>query len=580
MADNASLTKIEKVNVYKEGEVKFIEQIDAEGNKSYIAEKTHELIKENVPVGTNVIYNPSAEESPAANGIISAEKSEDGTITLKNHPKITISENGILDGKDGLSEGGTKLEKLYAKNVGFKKDPNNDNYQLIQKNPSGLVNDNVSIQPTMTIAKFDNKGVVSNYKMEIKSNSIMAHDDKYIRPIYINVQGIGNIASRNKDNVPGFHYKESDTTSNYNSTGVVLAPTTITGLTMDSKDYDPALRFLDRSEGVGRSLLSLGVDIRKIDYNKDSRQYGYMNIYKWDPKYNNNKGGPLMVGSIYGGVGDGGFTIIPRKCYTYDKNQIPDDINKDFSDGQLGSERHRFKHVFADKIHGNITPKTFSLAEGTALIKEKTNSENSKVSLATFSSYVNDIPIYITEALGKSGKISNMPHNAVNGVYFKIGVSKEFFIRGGTIDGKTDEYIYVKNVQLDDKKPETKWHGPIGCTIWNKNIGKGYPLNVNNQALVYINYKPYLEIYQDYVDIFLDSKGQSPLILGLKCSDIINEINKRNNPKAVYEYRIAANGATYILFFAKSALNAEIAFFGGVVSSGSPLPSLSFKQYS
>ena len=144
MADNASLTKIEKVNVYKEGEIKFTEQIDAEGNKSYIAEKTHELIKENVPVGTNVIYNPSAEESPAAKGIISAEKGEDGTITLKNHPKVTISENGILDSKDGLSEGGTKLEKLYAKSVGFKKDPDNDNYQLIQKNPSGLVNNNVS----------------------------------------------------------------------------------------------------------------------------------------------------------------------------------------------------------------------------------------------------------------------------------------------------------------------------------------------------------------------------------------------------------------------------------------------------
>ena len=56
MADNVSLTKIEKVNVYKEGEIKFTEQIDAEGNKSYIAEKTHELIKENVPIGTNVIY--------------------------------------------------------------------------------------------------------------------------------------------------------------------------------------------------------------------------------------------------------------------------------------------------------------------------------------------------------------------------------------------------------------------------------------------------------------------------------------------------------------------------------------------
>ena len=169
MADNASLTKIEKVNVYKEGEIKFTEQIDAEGNKSYIAEKTHELIKENVPVGTNVIYNPSAEENPAAKGIISAEKGKDGTITLKNHPKITISENGILDGKDGLSEGGTKLEKLYAKSVGFKKDPDNDNYQLIQKNTSGLVNDNVSIQPTMTIAKFDDKGVVSEYNMEIKN---------------------------------------------------------------------------------------------------------------------------------------------------------------------------------------------------------------------------------------------------------------------------------------------------------------------------------------------------------------------------------------------------------------------------
>lgn len=579
MAENASLTKIEKVNVYKEGEIKFTEQVDAEGNKSYIAEKTHELIKENVPVGTNVIYNPSTEESAAADGIISAEKSEDGTITLKNHPKITINEDGILDGKDGLSEGGTQLKEIYIKNVGFVKDTDNDNYQLIQKNPTGLVNNNVSIQPTMTIAKFNNQGVVSDYKMEIKSNSIMAHNDKYIRPIYINVQGIGSIANREDDNVPGFHYKESDTSGDYNSTGVVLAPTTITGLTMDGEDQGPSLRFLDRSENVGRSLLSLGVDIRKIDYNKDSRQYGFMNVYKWDPKYNSNKGGPLMVGCIYGGVGDDGFTIMPRKCYTYDKNQIPDDINEDFSDGQLGTEMHRFKHLFADKIHGNITPKGYNLEKGKALIKKGTNSED-PVSLSAFSSFANDLPIYITEELGKSGKILNMPHNAVNGFYFKLGGLKEFFIRGGTIDGKTDEYIYIKNVQLDKNKPDTRWHGPIGCTIWSKNIGKGYPSNVNSKTLVYTNYKPILEIYQDYVDIFLDSKGQSTLILGLKCSNIINELNKRNNIKAVYEYRIAANGTTYILYFAKSALNAEIAFFGGVVGSGSPLPSLSFKQYS
>lgn len=578
MADNASLTKIEKVNVYKEGEIKFTEQVDAEGNKSYIAEKTHELIKENVPVGTNVIYNPSAEESPAANGIISAEKSEDGTITLKNHPKITINANGILDGKDGLSEGGTKLEKLYAKSVGFKKDPDNDNYQLIQKNPSGLVNNNVSIQPTMTIAKFNNKGIVSDYKMEIKSNSIMAHDDKYIRPIYINVQGIGSIANKEEDNVPGFHYMESDINGDYNNTGVVLAPTTITGLTMDGEDHGPAMRFLDRSKDVGRSLLSLGVDIRKIDYNKDSRQYGFMNVYKWDPKYNENKGGPLMVGSIYGGVGDDGFTIVPRKCYTFDKNQIPDDINKDFSDGQLGSETHRFKHVFADKIHGNITPKSFSLAEGKALIKRKTNLDN-PVSLATFSSFANDIPIYITEELGKSGKISNMPHNAVNGVYFKIGFLKEFFIRGGTIDGKTDEYIYVKNVQLDDKKPETKWHGPIGCTLWEKGLTNVMPANIDPVKKIYTKYKPKLEIYQDYIDIFLDNSGRQPLHLGLHCSTVLDNL-KGKATNAVYELTSTINNVTYLLYFTKSKGKGQIVFLGGAQRNGHPINNLSIKQYS
>lgn len=577
MADNASLTKIEKVNVYKEGEIKFTEQIDAEGNKSYIAEKTHELIKENVPVGTNVIYNPSAEESPAAKGIISAEKSEDGTITLKNHPKITINADGILDGKDGLSEGGTKLEKLYAKSVGFKKDPDNDNYQLIQKNPTGLVNNNVSIQPTITVAKFNDKGVVSEQKMEIKNNSIMAHNGKYIRPIYVNVQGIGSIESREADNVPGFYYKESDTTNNYNSTGVVLAPTTITGLTMDGKDQNPVLRFLDRSEGVGRSLLSLGVDIRKIDYDKNSRQYGYMDIYKWDPKYN-NKGGPLMVGSIFGGVGDYGFTIMPRKCYSYDKNGVPDDIKKDFSDGQLGSAMHRFKHVFADEIHGNITPKTFSLAEGTALIKEKTHSENSKVSLATFSSYVNNIPIYITVELGKSGKITNMPHDAVNGVYFKIGSLKEFFIRGGTIDGKTDEYIYVKNIQTDPKKPETKWHGPIGCTLWKKGLTNLWP-KVNPTKKIYTEYKPKLEIYQDYIDIFLDNSGRQPLHLGLHCSTILDSL-KGKAANAVYELTNTINKVTYHLYFAKSKGKGHVVFLGGVYNDGRPINNLSIKQYS
>lgn len=579
MADNASLTKIEKVNVYKEGEIKFTEQIDAEGNKSYIAEKTHELIKENVPVGTNVIYNPSAEESPAAKGIISAEKGEDGTITLKNHPKITISENGILDGKDGLSEGGTKLEELYAKSVGFKKDPDNDNYQLIQKNPSGLVNNNVSIQPTITVAKFNDKGIVSDYKMEIKNNSIMAHNGKYIRPIYINVQGIGSIESREEDNVPGFYYKESDKTNNYNSTGVVLAPTTITGLTMDGKDQSPALRFLDRSEGVGRSLLSLGVDIRKIDYDKNSRQYGFMNIYKWDPKHNNNKGAPLMVGSIFGGVGNDGFTILPRKCYTYDKNNVPDDINKDFSDGQLGSEIHRFKHVFADEIHGNITPKSFSLAEGKALIAKKTHSENSKVPLATFSSFANDIPIYITEELGKSGKISNMPHNAVNGFYFKLGGLKEFFIRGGTIDGKTDEYIYVKNIQLDDKKPETKWHGPIGCTLWKKGLTNSMPLKIDPAKKIYTEYHPKLEIYQDYIDIFLDNSGRQPLHLGLHCSTVLDNLEKKA-PNAIYEHTNTINKVTYHLYFAKSRGKGQIVFLGGVQGQGSPISNLSFKQYS
>lgn len=578
MADNASLTKIEKVNVYKEGEIKFTEQIDAEGNKSYIAEKTHELIKENVPVGTNVIYNPSAEESPAADGIISAEKSEDGTIILKNHPKITIDENGILDGKDGLSEGGTQLKDIYIKNVGFIKDTDNDNYQLIQKNPSGLVNNNVSIQPTMTIAKFNNKGVVSDYKMEIKSNSIMAHKADYIRPIYINVQGIGSIANREEDNVPGFHYIESDTNGDYNSTGVVLAPTTITGLTMDGKDHGPAMRFLDRSEGINRSLLSLGVDIRKIDYNKGSRQHGFMNVYKWDPKYNKNKGGPLMVGSISGGVGDNGFTILPRKCYTYDKNQIPDDINKDFSEGQLGSSVHRFKHVFADKIHGNITPKSFSLAESTALIKRKTNSDN-PVSLATFSSFVNDLPIYITEELGKSGKISNMPHNAVNGFYFKLGGLKEFFIRGGTPDGKTDEYIYVKNVQLDDKKPETKWHGPIGCTLWKKGLKNIMPRNVNIIKKIYTKYTPILEIYQDYIDIFLDDTGRRPLHLGLHCSTILGNLEGKAT-NAIYEHTNIINNIPYYLYFAVSRDKRKIAFFGGVQGEGRPISNLSIKQYS
>lgn len=573
MADNASLTKIEKVNVYKEGEIKFTEQIDAEGNKSYIAEKTHELIKENVPVGTNVIYNPSAEESPAADGIISAEKSEDGTITLKNHPKITIDENGILDGKDGLSEGGTQLKNIYIKNVGFIKDTDNDNYQLIQKNPSGLVNNNVSIQPTMTIAKFNDKGVVSDYKMEIKSNSIMAHKAEYIRPIYINVQGIGSIANREEDNVPGFHYVESDTSGDYNSTGVVLAPTTITGLTMDGKDQGPAMRFLDRSEGIGRSLLSLGVDIRKIDYNKDSRQYGFMNVYKWDPKYNENEGGPLMVGSIYGGVGNDGFTILPRKCYTYDKNQVPDDINKDFSDGQLGSEIHRFKHVFADKIHGNITPKGYDLAAGKTLIKMGTGSETPNVSLAAFSSFANDLPIYITEELGKSGKILNMPHNAVNGFYFKLGGSKEFFIRSGTTDGKTDEYIYVKNVT------GTRWHGPIGCTLWNKGLKNILPKYVDTVKKIYTKYDPVLEIYQDYIDIFLDDTGRQPLHLGLHCSNILSNL-KGKAGNAIYEHTNTINNITYYLFFAESRNKGQIAFLGGYQGEDRPINNLSIKQYS
>lgn len=587
--ENASLDRISYANVYRD-----------DG-------KTLTKVKEDVPIGTNVIYDPVEGKDDSNNnlsqGVLTATKDEDGTITLENHPTVQVSDAGVLDGKVGLAEKGVALEQKYIMSVGFKQDGDKKN---LYKNDSSAADTEISLLPTLKIQK--NK---SSVRMELKAGTISSYNsnlngfsDDVFRPIWINVDGAGRIGTNEKDNLPSIDYNPSS--DNFNSTRVVLGPTTIVGTTTSGGSNGPWLGLRDVSSGVNRSLLALGVDVRTsqdTNTKQYKKKYGYINLYKWDGKGKiitdstgakttlNNK----MVCSIYGGQYDEGVQIVPRQCYRYITEDEPDDLNEDFSAGSIGQSIHRFKNAWIDNLHGGWTPRNLVLPNN-----------NDVKTLRGWALYMGTTAMTISAATGravnsaKARRISNLPDDSVNGVYIILG-NKEIFIRYGSIYQNTETRIYVRTMILneDGNNTSNRWRGPLGTTIWHKNYTNNKPqgnLNTSYTTVPRISLSGASRkfiIEQEYIDIYADSTCQTPLHLGLHSSTIKEKCGHTGqndtiiyNTAVAHPFHIHRDKIDYQLYFGLTS-DGRVVYYGANIytknekgNTVTSIPtSLTFKTY-
>lgn len=539
---STTIKQIRKVNVYEEDE-----------------NRKRTLVQKDVPLGSNVVLEEKIPESRELKLLV-GEK-DDKANEIKLYPtSITVSSDGTINAKDFLIDN-NNIKGKFVSNVYWGEDSsttppvrrlyykiNDNSFQV--KNSGGTNALNLLQVPYLEL---------------YSTNTIKTTDST--DPLYLNV-----------DNVTSTHLAKS--------TKVVLGHTAIKDSSLDLVDN-------------GRNYLGarLGIDMRE-DY-----LYGYLNFYKTVKDGKNTKN--YEIGSIFAS-GDNSLCIMPRNIY-YENINKPE-TNKDGSikeilpviAGSVGTLNHKFEHMWAKNLHGNINPVVYNGA-----------APDSNVSLADLG--FKDQLIYIGGDFGKSDKLIDMPFDSENGYCITLktsndkntGTIKQIFIRGGQKGVITERRIYIRTGYkgTDTAWSYGDWTPALGHTDWvikdelqNKGPGidrkKGddyYTIAKGDieKATVFIQRRQFLDMYQSYDSINHFFRHLSITGIKTKIDDAIKNYKGSSNRVAcaviegkcyTYSKNFSVKREMIDFIFTYNA-NKEVCLVGIDGSRTGSIKNLRFKQY-
>lgn len=506
---NSAIKKIEKVNVYQE---------DNNNKKT--------LIQSNVPIGTNVVYKKA--NSSDKNGFIEANETN-GTITLINHASVYVSSNILC--ADSIKEGGTLLTNKYIQSISTVQSGNRK--YLVTSQDKTATNVLLSRQPTLVVQK--EKTTAST---EITSYSIsrFGKDDTRQR-LWINVDAIPRI-----DDANGLSISSEDLAQLSNADCQVLSGNTIIAGTATEGSF---LKLWNRKTNT--AFLQAGVDV-----SNSIKNYGYLDVFK----IVDNK--PTMVGSIYGGLNQGGFTIAPRKrIYDSKTNTYSSDEDIIIDQGQIGTPKWHFADGYINNLHfKTLAPNSSNGVLNLTSLKVPTASKDSKSVLDAAKS---NFCVYITQAIGqqinkeqeKQKKTDYLPNGMVNGFCLTLrdageGEQKQILLRQGSVD-TTDRFIYIRT------KHGEKWSSFMkygACTIV-----QDFKASRSNK----------IKFNRDYLDIFVGSDSEHLLKTGFHRSSAVQAAEKLTKKQIDQNFTVNLY-ANYAVVFKCNNKNTKDIIFQGVIN--------------
>lgn len=506
---NSAIKKIEKVNVYQE---------DNNNKKT--------LIQSNVPIGTNVVYKKV--NSSDTNGFIDA-KETNGTITLTNHASVYVSSNILC--ADTIKEGGTLLTNKYIQSISTVQTGNRK--YLVTSQDKTATNILLSRQPTLVVQK---EKTTDSTEMTSYSISRFGKGDNR-RRLWINVDAIPRI-----DDANSLLPSEELSSQLSNADCQVLSGNTIIAGTATGSSF---LKLWNRKTNT--AFLQAGVDVSNSRTN-----YGYFDVVKM------LNGKPTVVGSIFGGKDQEGFTITPRKkIYDSAKNTYSDDENVIVDHGQIGTEKWHFEDGYINNLHFKmLAPDSDNGVLNLTSLKVPTASKDSKSVLdATKSNFC----VYITQAIGeqinkeqeKQKKTDYLPDGMVNGFCLTLrdaggGEQKQILLRQGSID-TTDRFIYIRTRHGERWSSFMKYGA---CTI----VKDFKASRFNN-----------IKFNRDYLDIFIGLDSEHLLKTGFRHSAAVEAAKKLTKKQIDKNFTVSLN-ANYLVVFQCNNGDTNDILFQGVVN--------------
>ena len=446
-----TIEQIRKVNVYEE---------DTEGNRT--------LVQENVPLGSNVELKEKAPENSELS-LLSGEKDVTANV-IKLYPTAAkISSDGKINAKDLLIDGNSVKGKFIS-NVYWGEE------------------------------KVDSKDVRRLY-YNIGNNSFQVKDSEgnnslnLLQVPYLELNSTNTIKTSSSTNPLCLNVDNVNLTKLATNTKAVLGHTAIKDSTLD---------LVDNTNGYLGARL--GIDTR------EDKLYGYLSFYK-TIKNENGSFKNYNIGGIFADANNS-LCIMPRNIPYKDINTPETDEVLPVIAGSVGASQHKFEHMWAKNLHGNIQPVLYL------------DAPTSKTSLADLG--FKDQLIYIGLDFGRSGNVVDMPFDSINGYCITLKTSdnenhnviKQIFIRTGTKGTITERKIYLRTGYLEEDSTwsYSDWTPALGHTDWTEvpTLSNRYygiifennhyiiPKRYVDSATILIQRRQFLDIYQsyDYINYF------------------------------------------------------------------------------
>ena len=424
------------------------------------------LVQEDVPLGSNVELKEKAPENSELS-LLSGEKDVTANV-IKLYPTTAkISSDGKINAKDFLIDGNSIKGKFISK------------VYCGEDNSNG-------IYARKLYYKIDN----NNFQVQDENNNVL----NLLQVPYLELNSTNTIKTSSSTNPLCLNVDNVNLTNLANNTQVVLGKKAIKDSTLD---------LVDNTNGYLGARL--GVDTR------EGSLYGYLDFFK-PVKEENGTFKNYEVGSIYADK-DKGFCILPRNILYTDINTSTKETLPVIN-GCVGVSDHKFEHMWAKNLHGNIQPVLYL------------DAPTSKTSLADLG--FKDQLIYIGLDFGKSANVVDMPFDSINGYCITLKTSdnenhnviKQIFIRSGTKGSVTERKIYLRTGYLEENSTWSygDWTPALGHTDWtevpqlfNRHYGIIFenshyiiPKRFVDSATILIQRSQFLDIYQsyDYINYF------------------------------------------------------------------------------
>ena len=422
------------------------------------------LVQENVPLGSNVELKEKAPENSELS-LLSGEKDITANV-IKLYPTTAkISSDGKINAKDFLIDGNSIKGKFISK-VYCGEDNSNGAYAR------------------KLYYKIDN----NNFQVQDEKNNVL----NLLQVPYLELNSTNTIKTSSSVNPLCLNVDNVNLTNLATNTKVVLGHTAI---------KDSSLDLIDNTKGHLGARLGIAIE--------GDKSQGFLKFYKTIKEDNLFKN--YEIGKVF--VGNGALCIIPENILYTDINTSTNETLPVIA-GSVGTSQHKFEHMWAKNLHGNINPVLYL------------DAPISKTSLADLGS--KDQLIYIGVDFGRSKNVVDMPFDSIDGYCITLKTSdnenhnviKQIFIRTGTKGTITERKIYLRTGYLEEDSTWSygDWTPALGHTDWTEvpplSNGRGGITYENNHyiipkryvdsATILIQRRQFLDIYQsyDYINYF------------------------------------------------------------------------------